>query len=312
MIINDENNLEIILCIYKDYMGLENTIESVLNQSYKFFKLILIDDGSNCKIIKEILNKYHLIDKRVVAKLNIQNNGLTKCLFDQVNNSKSKYIGRIDSGDIWLPMKLEKQMQLLDKFNDIFVIGTQCVYVNEFGESVGYSNFGLTDSLIRKNILLRNGIFEHSSIIFKNQINYRQEFIYSQDLDLYLRSSRLGKLFCINEYLTISQIKINGITVSKKYLQRKYQNLAYKCFYKDTNNFGKHESLKIKEYFYEKNLWSFAKIFWIYYVKSRLYSKNLFLWLPPFLLSLLFFPPLLKDYILRIYLNLKFKYCKKI
>jgi hypothetical protein len=90
-------------------------------------------------------------------------------------------------------------------------------------------------------------------------------------------------------------------------LQRKYQQLAYKSI----NNHKKNKNLiitdELKINFFELKMWKIAKFFWYKSVILRIGNKSTFLWIFPFLFSLLLFPPLLKDYIYRIFLILKFK-----
>lgn len=303
----NENLIDIILCVYKENDNLKDTIESVLKQSYRSFKLVLVDDGSKSVAIRNTFSLFKSLDKRVVTKYYQNNIGLTKCLHEEVNNSEAKYIGRIDVGDIWLANKLEKQIRLLQEYRNLMVVGTQCVYISEGGDKIGVSNFEYTDSGIRKNIILGNGIFEHSSIVFRNIINYRPEFKYSQDLDLYLRASQIGTLASINEYLTISKVKTKGITISKKPLQRKYQKLAYKSYKAELQN-RNYKLYIIKESMVENLLWSWAKIFWIAHIQIRLNNRKSYFWILPFMVSLLIFPPLLRDYVIRFLLNLKSKF----
>jgi glycosyltransferase involved in cell wall biosynthesis len=299
-----ENNkkaiIDIILCVYNDSECLSNTIESVLDQSFINFQLKIVDDGSNNETITKILHKYASLDNRVILDIRKNNKGLSICLEETVAISNAEYIGRIDVGDKWLREKLSRQISLIENNKNLILVGTQCKYIFEDGTAAGYSNFAQTSDEILKSILLRKGIFEHSSIVFRNIINYRSLFRYSQDLDLYLRSSKIGALECIDEVLTICKIKFNGITIAKKPLQRKYQSLAY-SFHNNCT-----DSQKIKTPIIEKinrlesTSWFFTKYIWHFSVKMKIKYGATYIWVIPFIISMIFYPPLMKDYLLRI------------
>ncbi len=96
---------------------LREAIESILNQSYKDFEFIIIDDGSD-KSIEPIVNSYN--DARIVL-IRQENLGIAKSLNYGFKISKGEYIARMDSDDISLPERFEKQVNFLDKNPQISV-----------------------------------------------------------------------------------------------------------------------------------------------------------------------------------------------
>ncbi|QOG12076.1 glycosyltransferase family 2 protein [Arcobacter sp. FWKO B] len=295
------NNIvvSIIMSNYNGFKKLHNTIKSVLEQSFKDFEFIIIDDGSTDDSKSQVLN---CNDERIVFVENEENLGLTKNLIKGVNLAKGKYIARIDVGDYWAEDKLKKQIDFLEKNKEYIICGTQVNYFDNNGV-VNKSWFSNEDKDVRKRFLSQEGIFEHSSIMFRNIINYREQFQYSQDLDLYLRISFLGKLYCLDEALTFSEINLEGITLKKRYLQRQYQRYAYK-YYKQRFESGKDEIdlkevaiLKVRSSFLDRILNNTSMYFYKKYVFNRTLKKNIILWVTPLVISLIIYPPYLLDYL---------------
>ena len=103
---NDKNNnFSILMSCYNDYGFTDIAINSVLNQTYKNFEFIIINDGSNHETtskLNEIKNK----DSRVKL-FNKDNTGLTKSLNFGINRCKYEWIARIDSDDYWDKKKIK-------------------------------------------------------------------------------------------------------------------------------------------------------------------------------------------------------------
>lgn len=98
-------------------------IHSILAQTYTNFEFIIIDDGSD-EECKRILHDFSLFDSRIRIITNISNIGLTKSLNKGIEVSQGKYIARMDSDDFSLPMRIELQVQYMEKHNDVIVLGT--------------------------------------------------------------------------------------------------------------------------------------------------------------------------------------------
>ena len=105
----------VILVNFQDTHFLENSTpqlyESILNQTYKDFELIIINDGSADNSL-EIIEKYKQLDKRIVV-ISRENKGLIKSLNEAIEQSKGSYIARMDADDISLPTRFEEQLKFM-------------------------------------------------------------------------------------------------------------------------------------------------------------------------------------------------------
>ena len=93
------------------YLG--EAIDSILDQSFKDFEFIVIDDGSQDNTW-EVLSDYAGKDSRLVLHRNKNNLGLTKSLNKGLNLARGEYIARMDADDISLSGRLEAQVNFLD------------------------------------------------------------------------------------------------------------------------------------------------------------------------------------------------------
>ena len=93
---------------------LRNAIESVFEQSYKNFELIIIDDYSVDKT-SEVVSNYSNIDDRIVYVRHEKNSGPARSFNTANRIAKGKFVSYLDDDDIWKPDKLEAQIAVFDK-----------------------------------------------------------------------------------------------------------------------------------------------------------------------------------------------------
>ena len=110
--------IDIILPNYNSEKFISHTIRSIINQSYKYWKLIIVDDASNKKT-KLILNKFSKLKKIKIYWLK-KNKGAGHCRNYAIKKSKSRYLAFIDSDDIWKKNKLKNQINFMKKNNFSF------------------------------------------------------------------------------------------------------------------------------------------------------------------------------------------------
>lgn len=115
---HDEPLVSVITTFLNTEKYLKESIESVLNQTYTNFELILIDDGSNdnsIRIGREYTNKY--TDKvHYLEHDGHQNKGISASRNLGVCNARGKYIATLDADDVWVKHKLEQQVEILEAY----------------------------------------------------------------------------------------------------------------------------------------------------------------------------------------------------
>ena len=101
--------VSVIMSAYNAADSIENSIKSILSQSYENFEFLICNDGSIDRT-NAILTKYSQEDSRIKLYSNVRNIGLTKSLNILINNSTGKVIARQDADDISFPHRLEVQL----------------------------------------------------------------------------------------------------------------------------------------------------------------------------------------------------------
>ena len=219
--------ISIIVSIYNSDKTLSQMIESVLNQTYKDFELILINDGSTDNSL-DVIKKYAKKDNRIVT-IDKKNSGLTKSLNIGLKKAKNKYIARIDADDIWYPTKLEKQIEFLEQNQDYTLVGTVYNEIDENGKIIYKKQrtpLLITDEEIRKNIVRFNPFF-HSSVMFKKEVLetvgfYNEELKYTQDYEFWIRIMSKYKVVNLSEILASRRYGKDMISIKKEKEQRMY------------------------------------------------------------------------------------------
>lgn len=124
--------VSIITPLYNSEQFVSETIKSIINQTYKNWELILVDDcstDSTLKIIKPFLEQYSNI--RVFK--NTTNEGAAVSRNKGIKNASGDYIAFLDADDLWLPEKLEKQLKFMQT-HDIDVCFSSYTLIDESGK----------------------------------------------------------------------------------------------------------------------------------------------------------------------------------
>lgn len=193
-----------VIPMYNSKDTIKSAIESVLNQTYKEpIEIIVVNDGSKdgCeKIVEEIIENNQT--NRVIKLINKPNGGVSSARNRGIKEASGDWIALLDSDDIWLPEKLQKQVDEINKNPNIKFIGT-----NRNGEL--YPFFRKSEnkiySLSAKEIILK--WYPHTSTALINKeiaikANlYDETRTHAEDGDFWLRIASYCDLYVLNEDL---------------------------------------------------------------------------------------------------------------
>ena len=118
----------VLMAVYDGEKHIGPTIESILNQTFKDFEFVIVNDASTDST-ERIIKSYG--DSRIVLHNNKSNLGQTKSLNIGLHLARGKYIARTDAGDVSLPMRLEKQVIYIENHPEITVVGASAVRYND-------------------------------------------------------------------------------------------------------------------------------------------------------------------------------------
>lgn len=249
--------VSVVIPTYNRANLLPNAINSVINQTFKNWELIIVDDGS-IDNTKDVISEFIKKDSRVKYFYQ-KNSGQPSAMNLGIKNSKGNYIAFLDDDDEWLPEKLEKQINKIKSDKLIGLVFTDAIIldgktnVNKRSDiikpSSGFvykellkTNFiTATSVIIAKEIFEKIGLFDESFIIKITQI---------QDYDMWLRIAKYYKI----EYISEPLVKYNYIQKINNWEKKNYayRGLLY-IYFKNFKMVNLSEflilMLKILEYF---------------------------------------------------------------
>ncbi len=237
--------VSVMLCTYNDEKFIRDAVKSILNQTFKDFEFIIINDGSTDKT-SEILESFSDDRIRIFHQTNM---GIVKSRRKSIELSVAEYIAIQDADDISLPERLEKQVNYLDRNKDIGLVGTARFEIEEDG-TILYPRYFPEDNDIIQKKLIKENCFCGPSIMFRKYIyekigGYRIEFETSEDYDLVLRFAEMCKLHNLREVLYKKRINPDGITVTRHDQMRAYHMLA--CILAKERRAGRNEYLEVNK-----------------------------------------------------------------
>jgi glycosyltransferase involved in cell wall biosynthesis len=192
--------LTVTLPVYNAMPYLRAAVESVLNQSYRDFDFLIIDDGSTDGSTDYLRS---LRDPRI--KLTVrENRGLGMTLNELFRSSRTEYVARMDADDISEPRRLEKQIAFLRGHGDVVMIGSGIDFI--VGDCVVEGVRPLTEhSAIRHRLLQKRPGVNHPTLVVKRDAwagvgGYRFAGA-GEDLDFCLRVCDIGRVANLPEAL---------------------------------------------------------------------------------------------------------------
>lgn len=235
--------ISVLLSTYNDLPYLKESVESILNQSYKNFELILIDDGSNLKTKKYLKT---LKDKRIKLITNKSNLGLTNSLNIGLKAVLGNYVARMDADDISLPKRLESQLMFMINNPSVDISGSWAKLIDKNGKEIGVKKNPLSNKAIKRSLDIYPSIIHPTFFakieFFKKLHGYRAEFDGAEEYDLLIRAKRkftmanlaeplikwrlsdtrrsikmIGKMHELDKKIKLNSLKINGINLIALY-----------------------------------------------------------------------------------------------
>lgn len=187
-----EPSVSVVLVMYNAEKHLHEAIESILNQTFMNFELIIVDDGStdnSIEIVKGFNDPRILLTSNQHNYIDALNTGLLK--------ARGKYIARMDADDVMLPERLELQYDYMETHPDVDVCGswTRIIYDkdsedNEESDDRIIKSASLHDD-ISLTLLMGNALSNPSTIIrreslLKHGILYKKDYPYAEDYKMWI------------------------------------------------------------------------------------------------------------------------------
>ncbi len=149
--------ISVIIPAYNAENFIDETIDSVLAQTYQDFEIIVVDDGSKDRTV-DIVRQRALEDKRIIL-LRQENQGVAAARNLAIHHAKGVYIAPIDADDIWYPLKLEKQVAcMLEGGSQVGIVSSWFVFIDEDGELMNGWVANRADGCVQELLIYHNPI----------------------------------------------------------------------------------------------------------------------------------------------------------
>lgn len=222
--------VSVIIPTYNRASFITKAIDSVLEQTFNDFEIIVIDDGSTDQT-KEKLKPYQ---NKIIYRYQ-ENQGIAKARNQGLEIAQGDYIAFLDSDDFWKPEKIQKQIEFFDKHPAYGLVATQCLVniVDENLETLKYVQGEEVHYELTYEKIFQRPFIKTPSVLIKKQCfqeigTFNEDLRVLEDVDLWLRLAQKYKIGFINEPLTIYtrghekdrrdglEVRINRLKISER------------------------------------------------------------------------------------------------
>jgi glycosyltransferase involved in cell wall biosynthesis len=158
--------VSIIIPVYKAEKYIAATVQSALEQTYKNFEILIIDDGSPDRSI-DICQQFADPRIRIIRQ---DNRGLPGARNTGIRHAKGEYLTLLDADDLWLPEKLEKHVLHLDNSPHVGVSFSRSAFIDDNGEPLGIYQMPQIEGITSAIVLCRNPISNGSAAVIKREV----------------------------------------------------------------------------------------------------------------------------------------------
>lgn len=210
---------------------LEESIDSVLSQTYPNFELIVVDDGS-CDDAVRVLGSYGQQSDKVRVHRNATNKGIVYSLNKAIDLATGSLLARHDADDICVPDRLKKQAEYFQGHANCVALFTGSTDIDEFGNLLNEFPVN-TDPLTLEAELLFNSRLRHPSLMVKREAivaigGYKEHYL-AEDYDLFVRLAMYGEIHGLNESLLLYRRYGNNVDRAKR--RKQMQSAAQISFH---------------------------------------------------------------------------------
>jgi glycosyltransferase involved in cell wall biosynthesis len=254
-------NVSVIIPAYNQAIYLGEAIQSVLDQDYHCYEIILVDDGSTDDT-REVVAQFEFKVRYIYQ----QNRGLSAARNTAIKNARGEFIALLDSDDVWLPKFLEKTVTLLCNNPHAALVYSGYRYIDSQGVEIGVPNQRVVPPDLAYQTLVMDGCWIiPSAVVFRRNLAFEaglfdEELKAVEDLDLWIKLSRKGSVIGLPDVLVKYRRHASNMTKDPGHMMCAHLKLIEK-------NFGPWEGGKIvdvqKESIYSRHFVSGTERFLI-------------------------------------------------
>lgn len=209
--------VSIVLPVWNGARYLEGTLSSLRSQTMGDYELIIIDDGSDDGT-SAILSKGAQVDHRIKLITNRRRSGMGFVFNQGIGLATADYVARMDGDDIAHPERLARQLDFLEANSGVVIVGSQIQLIDSLGALLGIRRYPLSDIDLRR-AMARYSPFAHPATMYRRRAvldlgGYDSRWAPAEDLDLWIRLSRVGELANLPD--TLLSYRLHGESVTSR------------------------------------------------------------------------------------------------
>lgn len=204
-------NITVLMPAYNCSGYISGAVKSILNQTYREFEFIIIDDGSTDNTKEKITA---LKDSRIIYK-KTEHKSTAAALNYGISIASGNWITRIDADDLNVPARLEKQVNFISSNPDVDILSSWSVYFKDPDKILFFMENPVEHEDIVDYLNLRNPINSSSAIFRKSVIKkakFNEDFTSYEDFELFFRIRNDVKFHNIPEFLTYKRLRPDSKT----------------------------------------------------------------------------------------------------
>lgn len=197
--------ITVYMPVFNATQFIDQSISSILSQTYSNFEFIIVDDASTDNSW-EIIKSYAKKDKRIIPIKNKINLGVSLTSNIAISQAKGKFLARMDADDISFSHRLEKELNFLQQNPSVIAIGSQCIVIDKNDNIIGHKNFPTEPNKLKDMIFWAIPMQQPSMMINlkklpKNFTWYQPNQSSAEEINLMFRFMQYGHIANLNDNL---------------------------------------------------------------------------------------------------------------
>jgi glycosyltransferase involved in cell wall biosynthesis len=194
--------VSVLMPVYNGAKHIQESIHSILAQSFTDFEMVIVDDGSTDDTLERVQT---FTDARIRVIRNERNLKIALSLNRGLDACRGAFIARMDCDDLCDPRRLERQMTFLDRHQDVGICGTFQKHFGGYHDRRARTQINHEDiaaSLLFSPTMLHSTVMFRASAVKQYKLFYDPAFHYCEDYELWIRAAQHVRLANIPEYLS--------------------------------------------------------------------------------------------------------------
>jgi glycosyltransferase involved in cell wall biosynthesis len=225
--------ISVIMPVFNNASHLREAIESICGQTFSDFEFLIVNDGSTDGS-GDIIDSYTAADDRIRV-FHQANQGMIASLNKAIAEARAPIIARMDGDDASAPERFTRQYGFLAEHQDYGVVGCQCRFMNEKGETISrHIHYPTDHAAFLRAVEDRHPLMNHPAAMIRRDLlidlgGYRPAFRHCEDYDLWLRLVERTKICSLPDVLNAYRFH-DGQVSNRHYLMQQIRaEIAYEA-----------------------------------------------------------------------------------